>query len=85
LVFPSQQTLIEEVLPCMMVWTLEEFVLFYVNATIFGTITILDEQRCAWYFCPCDYFLTCDWEPKHVTIGLFEVKGTIGINLANEL
>jgi hypothetical protein len=30
-------------------------------------------------------FLTCDWEPKHVTIGLFEVKGTIGINFANEL
>jgi hypothetical protein len=30
-------------------------------------------------------FLTCDWEPKHVTIRLFEVKGTIAINLANEL
>ncbi len=30
-------------------------------------------------------FLTCVWEPKHVTIGLFEAKGTIGINLVNEL
>jgi hypothetical protein len=30
-------------------------------------------------------FLTCDWEPKHVIIGLFEAKGTIGINLVNEL
>jgi hypothetical protein len=30
-------------------------------------------------------FLTCDWEPKHVTISLFEAKNTIGINLANEL
>ncbi len=27
-------------------------------------------------------FLTLDWEPKHVTIGLFEAKGTTIINLA---
>ncbi len=76
--FPSHKTLIEEVLPCMMVWTLEEFVWFYVNATIFGK-GALD------IFSLVINFLTCGWEPKHVTIRLFEVKGTIGINLANEL
>ncbi len=30
-------------------------------------------------------FLTLDWEPKHLTIGLFEAKGSIKINLVNEL
>jgi hypothetical protein len=30
-------------------------------------------------------FLTLDWEPKHVTIGLFKAKDTIGINLASQL
>jgi hypothetical protein len=28
-------------------------------------------------------FLTLDWEPKHVTIGLFKTKGIIEINLVN--
>jgi hypothetical protein len=28
-------------------------------------------------------FLTLDWESKHVTIGLFEAKNTIGINFVN--
>jgi hypothetical protein len=27
-------------------------------------------------------FLTLDWEPKHITIGLFEVKGIIRIGFA---
>jgi hypothetical protein len=30
-------------------------------------------------------FLTLDWKSKHVTIGLFETKGTIGINLIHQL
>jgi hypothetical protein len=30
-------------------------------------------------------FLTLHQEPKHVTIGLFEVKGITRINLANKL
>jgi hypothetical protein len=30
-------------------------------------------------------FLTLDWESKHATIGLFETKGTIGINLIHQL
>jgi hypothetical protein len=30
-------------------------------------------------------FLTLDWEPKHVTIGLFKAKDTIGINLASQV
>jgi hypothetical protein len=30
-------------------------------------------------------FLTLDWESKHVTIGLSEIKGTIGINLVHQL
>ncbi len=28
-------------------------------------------------------FLTLDWEPKHVTIGLFKTKGIVEINLVN--
>jgi hypothetical protein len=30
-------------------------------------------------------FLTLDWEPKHVTIGLFEAKDITIINLVNQL
>jgi hypothetical protein len=30
-------------------------------------------------------FVTLDLEPKHVTIGLFEAKGTTGINLGSQL
>ncbi len=30
-------------------------------------------------------FLTLDLEPKHIIIGLFETRGTIGKNLANKL
>jgi hypothetical protein len=30
-------------------------------------------------------FLTLDWEPKHVTIGLFEAKDITRINLVNQL
>ncbi len=30
-------------------------------------------------------FLTLDWEPKHVTIGLFEAKGITRIILASQL
>jgi len=30
-------------------------------------------------------FITLDWEPKHVTIGLFKAKDIIGISLANQL
>jgi hypothetical protein len=28
-------------------------------------------------------FLTLNWKPKHVIIGLFEAKGTTRINLAS--
>jgi hypothetical protein len=30
-------------------------------------------------------FLTLDWEPKYATIGLFEAKGIIRMNLVNQL
>jgi len=30
-------------------------------------------------------FLALDWELKHVTIGIFEAKGTIGISFVNQL
>ncbi len=33
----------------------------------------------------CDYFLTLDCESKHVTVGLFEAKSDIGINIGNQL
>jgi hypothetical protein len=30
-------------------------------------------------------FLTLDWEPKHVIIGLFEAKRTSGVSLVDQL
>jgi hypothetical protein len=30
-------------------------------------------------------FLTLDWEPKHVTIGLFEAKDIVELPYANQL
>jgi hypothetical protein len=29
--------------------------------------------------------LTLDWEPKHITIGLFEAKGTSWVSLVGQL
>jgi hypothetical protein len=30
-------------------------------------------------------FLTLDWEPKHVIIGLFEAKWTFGVSFVDQL
>jgi hypothetical protein len=36
-------------------------------------------------FCCCYHFLILDWEvTKHMTIGVFEAKWTIGVGLANQ-
>ncbi len=61
--------------------TFEKLVLPYINATIDFWMNkgALDN------FTLVINFLTLDWEPKHVTIGSFEAKGTTIINLANRL
>jgi hypothetical protein len=45
----------------------------------------MDEQRCNDTFALIINFLTLDWEPKLVTIGLFEAKGTSRVSLAGRL
>ncbi len=83
LVFPSCRTLIKEVFPCMVKHTLEEFVLLYINVVISIT-TIIDlwmSKGALDIFALVINFITLYWEPKHVTIGLFKAKDTIGIIL----
>ncbi len=85
--FPSHRILIEEVLHCMMKHTLEKFILTYVNVLIF-VITTFDlwmRKGALDTFVFLISFLTLHWEPKHVTIGLFEVKGITRINLVSKL
>jgi hypothetical protein len=61
----------------MMKHTFEVFILTYVNVFIF-VITTFDlwmMKSALDTFVFLISFLTLDWEPKHVTIGLFEIKG----------
>jgi len=85
LLFLSHRTLTKELLPYMVKRTLEEFVLTYINATIFvkATFYLWMSKRAIDIF--VINFLTLDWEPKHATIGLFEAKSTTRINLVNQL
>ncbi len=74
--FPSHIIIIEEVLHYMMKHTFEEFILTYVNVLIF-VITTFDlwmMKAALDTFVLLISFLTLHWEPKHVTIGLFEIK-----------
>jgi len=86
-VFPSRKTLIEKVLPCMVKHTLEEFVLPYINviASVTTTFDLWMNKSAFDIFSLVINFLTLDWEPKHVTIGLFEAKNTTKINLASQI
>ncbi len=65
--------------------TLEKLVLPYINVVIFVIITFdLWMSKGAFdIFSFTINFLTLDWEPKHVTIGLFDTKRTTRINLVN--
>ena len=66
---------------------LEKFVSLYINVAISITTTFdlwmskvaLDTSAVV------INFITLDWESKHVTIGLFNAKEIIGINLASQL
>jgi hypothetical protein len=84
-VFPSHRTLIKKVLPYLVKCTLEKFVLPYINVAIFITTTfdLWMSKGALNTFSLVIHFLTLDWEPKHVIIGLFEARGTTGIILAN--
>jgi hypothetical protein len=86
-VFPPRKTLIENILPSMMKCTLQALVFPFINATIFVTaIFDLCMNKSAFdTFALVINFLTLDWEPKHVTIGLFEAKGTFGVSLVGQL
>jgi hypothetical protein len=45
----------------------------------------MDEQRCNDKFALVINFLTLDWEPKLVTIGLFEAQGTSKVSFIGQL
>jgi hypothetical protein len=64
--FLSHGTLIKEVLPCMVKRTLEEFVLTYINATIFvkATFYLWMSKNAIDIFFPCDYFFNIGLETK---------------------
>jgi hypothetical protein len=86
LLFLSRKTLTKEVLPYIVKRTLEEFVLTYINATIFvkATFYLWMSKSVVDIFSLVINFSTLDWEPKHATIGLFEVKDITKINLVNQ-
>ncbi len=73
LVFPSHKTLTKKVLPCLVKCTLEKFVLPYINAatSITTTFDLWMSKRAFNIFSLVNNFLTLDWKPKHVIIGLF--------------
>jgi hypothetical protein len=81
--FPSCKTLNEKVLPCMMKLPLG-FVLPYVNAivSVIATFDLWMSRGAFDTFSFMNFFLTLDWEPKHVT---FEAKNVIKINLVYQL
>jgi hypothetical protein len=82
-VFPSRRTLTKNILPFMMKWTLQEFVFPFVNVicSIIATFDLWMGKGAFHTFSLVINFLTLDWEPKHVAIGLFEAKGTFGVSL----
>ncbi len=65
--------------------TLEKLVLPYINVVIFIIVTFdLWMNKGAFdNFSFMINFLTLDWEPKHVTMGLFDAKHTTRINLVD--
>ncbi len=71
----------------MMKWMLQEFVSPFVNAiaSIIATFDLWMSKGALDTFALVINFLTLDWEPKHVTIGLFEAKRTFGVNLVGQL
>jgi hypothetical protein len=67
--------------------TLDEFVLPYIDVVV-SVITSFDlwmNKSAFDTFALMINFLTLDWEPKHVTIGLFEAKCITRINLICQL
>ncbi len=71
----------------MVKYTLEKFVLPYINvvASVTTTFNLWMSKSAFDIFALVINFLTLDQEPKHVTIGLFEAKGTTKINLVSQL
>jgi hypothetical protein len=63
-VFPSCKTLIEEILPYMMICTLKKFVLPYVNVIIFVTSTfdLWMNKGALGTFALVIIFITLGWE-----------------------
>jgi hypothetical protein len=69
----------------MMKHTLEEFILIYVLVFVITTFDLWMRKGALDTFVFVISFLTLHWEPKHVTIGLFEVNDIIKITLASKL
>ncbi len=83
MVFPTRRTLTKNILPFMMKWKLQEFVFPFVNVigSIIATFDLWMGKGAFDTFALVINFLTLDWEPKHVAIGLFEAKGTFRVSL----
>jgi len=83
MVFPSCRTLTKKKLPSMMKCTLQEFVFPSINVaiSIIATFDLWMSKGALDTFALVINFLTLDWEPKHVTTGLFEAKGLLGLVL----
>ncbi len=69
----------------MMKHTLGEFILTYVLVFVITTFDLWMRKGALDTFVFVISFLRLHWEPKHVTIGLFEVNDIIKITLANKL
>ncbi len=67
-----------------MKWMLQEFVFPFVYAIdfIIATFDLWMGKGALDTFALVIFFLTLDWEPKHVTIRLFEAKGILGLVLS---
>jgi hypothetical protein len=87
MVFPSHKTLTKTILPFMTKHTLEEFVLLHVDVVV-SIITKLNFWMSTCVFNTFTFVissLTLGWESKHVTIGVFYLKGTWDIWCTKQL
>ncbi len=71
----------------MMKYTLQKFVFPFINIAIFiiATFDLWMSKGALDTFALVINFLTLDWEPKHVIIGLFEAKWTSEVSLVDQL
>lgn len=87
LLFPSRRSLVREHLPNMVGKTMEKYVLPLLNNCDTVSISFdLWMSRVGYdTFTLVVNFITREWKPSHVTIGLFEANDTRGLSLAEQV